>query len=160
MSPLLIFGAFGIGIIAGLRAFTVPAVVCWATYFSWLHFSESRLIFLSKPIVLGIVSLLALGELMADKLPMTPSRTTPGPLLGRITAAAFSATAIAIAAHQSAVVACVLGASGALAGAFGGYYVRRSLVKGYNLPDLAIALMEDLVAVGGAFCLVRQIARQ
>ena len=158
MKSLLIFGAFGIGIIAGLRAFTAPAVICWATYFGWLHLDESRLSFLGKPVAVGIVSLLALGELIADKLPKTPNRTTPGPLLGRIAAAAFSATALAIALHQSAVVASVLGAMGALTGAFGGFYVRRSLVKRYGLSDFAIALTEDLVAVGGAFCLVRQIA--
>jgi uncharacterized membrane protein len=158
MKSLLIFGAFGIGIIAGLRAFTAPAVICWATYFGWLHLDESRLSFLGKPVAVGIVSLLALGELIADKLPMTPNRTTPGPLVGRIAAAAFSATALAIAARQSAIIVSVAGVIGALAGAFGGYYARHSLVKRYGLTDFAIALTEDLIAVGGAFCLVRQIA--
>ena len=93
MTALLIFAAFGIGIIAGLRAFTAPAVICWATYFGWLDLGDSRLSFLGKPVTVGIVSLLALGELVADKLPMTPNRTRPGPLLGRIAAAALAATA-------------------------------------------------------------------
>ncbi len=97
MNSLLILGLFGIGIIAGLRSFTVPAVICWATYFGWLDLSESRLALLGKPVVVGIVSLLALGELIADKLPMTPSRISPGPLLARVATAAFSAIAIAIA---------------------------------------------------------------
>lgn len=158
MKPLLAFGAFGIGIVAGLRAFTAPAVICWATHFGWLHLSESRLSFLGKPVAVGIVSLLALGELIADKLPMTPNRTTPGPLVGRVAAAGFSAAAIAIAARQSVVIASVVGVTGALVGAFGGYYARRSLVKRCGLPDFAVALTEDFVAVGGAFWLVSQIA--
>ena len=158
MKPLLLFGAFGIGIVAGLRAFTAPAVICWATFFGWLHLSESRLSFLGKPVAVGIVSLLALGELIADKLPMTPNRTTSAPLLGRIATAAFSATAMAIAARQSVVIASVVGVTGALAGAFGGYYARHFLVKRAGLPDFPIAMTEDLVAVGGAFCLVRQMA--
>lgn len=157
MKPLLIFGALGIGIIAGLRAFTAPAIICWATYWGWLDLHESRLSFLGKPVALGIVSLLAVGELIADKLPMTPNRITPGPLLGRIAAGAFSASAIAIAAHQSVLIASVVGVIGAFAGAFGGYYARRSLVKRFGFPDLAIALTEDLVTVGGGFLLVRQI---
>jgi uncharacterized membrane protein len=146
------------GIIAGLRSLTAPAVICWATYFGWLDLGQSRLSFLGKPVTLGIVSLLALGELIADKLPMTPNRTSPGPLLGRIATAAFAATAIAIAARQSAVMVSVVGMIGALGGTFGGYFARSSLVKRYGIPDFAIALTEDLVAVGGAFCLVRHIA--
>ena len=158
MTLLLILGVFGIGIIAGLRSFTVPAVICWATYFGWLDLSESRLALLGKPVVVGIVSLLALGELIADKLPMTPSRISPGPLLARVATAAFSAIAIAIAVHQSVIVASIAGVLGAVAGAFGGYHARRSLVRRFGLPDFAIALIEDLIAVGGAFWLVRQIA--
>jgi uncharacterized membrane protein len=157
MNLSLLFGVFGIGVLAGLRSLTVPAVICWATYFGWLDLGASRLSFLGKPVTVGIVSLLALGELIFDKLPMTPSRTRPGPLLGRVVAAALAATAIAIAAHQSAVMVTVVGMIGALGGTFGGYYARSLLVKRYGIPDFAIALIEDLVAVGGAFCLVRQI---
>ena len=157
MKPLLLFGTFGIGIVAGLRAFTAPAVICWATFFGWLDLSASRLSFIGTPVAVGIVSLLALGELIADKLPMTPNRTTFAPLIGRIATAAFSATAMAIATRQSIAVAIILGVIGAFVGTFGGYYARRSLVVGRNFPDLAVALAEDLVAVGGAFCLVRQM---
>ena len=158
MNLSLIFGVFGIGIIAGLRSFTAPAVICWATYFGWLDLGQSPLSFLGKPVTVAIVSFLAVGELMLDKLPMTPNRTRPGPLLGRLAAAALAATAIAIAARQSAVMVSVVGMIGALGGTFGGYYARSSLVKRYGIPDFAIALTEDLVAVGGALCLVRQIA--
>ncbi len=107
--------------------------------------------------MLGIVSLLALGELIADKLPMTPSRLSAGPLLARVVTAAFSAIAIAIAMRQSVIVASIAGVLGAVGGAFGGYYARHSLVRRFGLPDFAIALIEDLIAVGGAFWLVRQI---
>ena len=160
MKPLLIFGAFGIGIVAGLRAFTAPAMLCWATHFGWVNLSDSRLAFLGRPVLVGIVSLLAVGELIADKLPMTPNRTATGPLLGRIASGAFSAFAMATAAQQAVIIASFVGVAGALAGAFGGYYARHFLVKRAGLPDFPIAMTEDLIAVGGAFCLVRQMAWQ
>lgn len=157
MNPSLILGLFGIGIIAGLRAFTPLAIICWATHFGWLNLSDTRLSFLGSSAAIGISSLLALGELVADKLPMTPNRISLGPLSGRIFSGVFTATAVATALHQSITFAIILGIAGALAGTFGGYYVRRSLTKGYKLPDIVIALTEDLVAIVGGFCLVRQI---
>ena len=37
MSTNYIFAlAFGIGVVAGLRALTAPAVVSWASYLGWL----------------------------------------------------------------------------------------------------------------------------
>jgi uncharacterized membrane protein len=41
-----------------------------------------------------------------------------------------------------------LGALGAVAGTFGGYHARHGLVTGLKVPDLAIAIPEDIVAVG------------
>lgn len=157
MNPSFILGFFGIGIIAGLRTFTPLAIICWAAHLGWLNVSDSHLSFLGSFPAVGVSSLLALGEVIADKLPMTPNRISLGPLLGRIFSGAFAATALAIGLHQSIAVAIILGVAGALAGAFGGYYVRRALTKGYKLPDTAIALTEDLVAIAGGFCLVRQI---
>jgi uncharacterized membrane protein len=43
---------------------------------------------------------------------------------------------------------------GGVAGAFAGYAYRRSLAS--TLPDWVLALLEDLVAVGGGFLLVSQ----
>jgi uncharacterized membrane protein len=38
-----------------------------------------------------------------------------------------------------------------LAGGFGGYAVRTRLVKALKVPDLAVALVEDAVAIAGGF---------
>ena len=37
--------AFSIGIIAGLRSLTAPAVVCWAVRLGWLNLHNSALSF-------------------------------------------------------------------------------------------------------------------
>ena len=66
--------AFLIGVIAGLRALTAPAVVSWAARLGWIHLENTGLAFLGAAITPYIASLLALGEIINDKMPKTPSR--------------------------------------------------------------------------------------
>jgi len=46
------------------------------------------------------------------------------------------------------------GAIGAIAGAFGGYQARVGLVRALQVPDIAIAIPEDLIAIGLGLLLV------
>jgi uncharacterized membrane protein len=82
--------ALGIGIVAGLRSLTAPAVVAWAAHLGWLNLQGSSLAFMGSTAAVGMFSLLALGELIADKLPGIPRRTAIAPLLARICTGALS----------------------------------------------------------------------
>jgi uncharacterized membrane protein len=93
-------------------------------------------------------------ELVIDKLPRTPNRTAPFGLGARILLGGLSGAAICIIGNQSVALGAVLGGLGGIAGAFAGYRVRTGLVKKLHVPDYVIALMEDVVAIGGAFLLV------
>ena len=73
--------ALGIGIVAGLRSLTAPAVVAWGAHLGWLNLHGSPLAFMGSTTAVAVFSLLAIGELIADKLPMTPKRTAPAPLI-------------------------------------------------------------------------------
>ena len=66
-----------IGVIAGLRAMTAPAAVSWAAYLGILDLSGSWLAFLGYRFTPWILTLVALGELVTDQLPSTPSRKVP-----------------------------------------------------------------------------------
>src|SRR5215216_1602287 len=66
--------ALGIGIVAGLRSLTAPAVLAWGAHLSWLDLHGSPLAFMESTTAVAIFSLLAIGELIADKLPMIPKR--------------------------------------------------------------------------------------
>ncbi len=68
------FLAVGIGIVAGLRALTAPAVVSWAAYLGWLNLHDSPLSFMGSAVAVAIFSLAAIAEYVNDKLPKTPSR--------------------------------------------------------------------------------------
>jgi uncharacterized membrane protein len=95
--------------------------------------------------VLGIVSA---AEHVADKLPFIPARTDPAPLAGRIAAGALCGFVIARRAGESAAVGAVVGGLAAAAATFALYHLRRSLTTDAGLPDLAVALAEDVAAVG------------
>jgi len=151
---VLYLGCFSIGIIAGLRSLTAPALVSWAAHLGWLDLSGSWLSFLGSRAATVILSLLALGELVADKLPKTPNRTDLGPLIFRAITGGLSGMAICASAHQSPAIGAIMGALGSIAGAFAGYEIRHRLVKNSGLPDFGVALAEDIVAIGGGLLIV------
>src|SRR6266478_1901611 len=148
--------AIGIGIVAGLRSLTAPAVVAWAAHLGWLSLSGSSLAFMGSTVVVAIFSLLAIGELIADKMPKTPSRTSLVPLLARILMGGLCGASLCASANQSLLIGALLGGMGAVIGAFGGYEIRRRLVSKLNAKDIFIAIPEDLIAIGLACFLVIQ----
>src|ERR1700690_620851 len=153
-SSLVFLLAFGIGMVTGLRSMTGPAVVCWAAHLGWLNLEGSRLAFMESTAATYGFSVMALGELIADKLPFIPNRTSPGPLFGRVVLGALSGAALCVATGYSSAVGAILGGVGGVTGAFAGYRVRVGWAKASRLPDWWIALVEDLIAVGGGFLLV------
>ena len=98
--------------------------------------------------------MLAVVELVADKLPKTPSRTSPPGLIARILMGGLTGACVAVAAAQGGFLGAVLGAVGGVMGCFLGYRVRAELVKALGTRDFYIALLEDLVAVAGCLWVV------
>ena len=141
-----------IGIIAGLRAMTAPTAVSWAARVGWLNLAPTGLAFLGAAITPWILTTLALVELVTDQLPATPSRTVPVAFGTRIVSGALSGAAIA-AASGSLVTGVVGGAIGAVIGTLGGRAVRARLAAAFG-KDRPAALIEDAVAIGGAFLIM------
>jgi uncharacterized membrane protein len=155
MSPTCVFAlALGIGIVAGLRALTAPAVVSWAAHLGCLNLHGTPLAFMGSSVAVGIFSLAAIGEYVNDVLPKTPSRTSPGPLIARMVTGGLSGAGLCASAGQSLLFGTVLGGTGAVVGTFGGYQVRTRLVRALKVKDIFVAIPEDLVAVGLACFLV------
>jgi uncharacterized membrane protein len=146
--------AFLIGVIAGLRTMTAPAVVAWAAHRHWLNLLNSPLAFMGSTAAVAVFTLLALGELIIDKLPSTPNRTKLPGLIGRSVLGGLSGAAVAASGKQSIALGVVLGVAGAIAGAFTGYQVRKRLVRALKVQDFVIALFEDAVAIGGGLLIV------
>jgi uncharacterized membrane protein len=148
--------AFLMGVVAGLRSMTAPAAVSWAARLGWLHLQNTWLAFLAYVATPYILSVLAIGELIADKLPSTPSRKAPLGSTGRVLAGALCGGAVG--ATSKALIGGILaGVLGAVAGTLGGYEFRTRLVKAIGGKDLPIALFEDVIAIGGAALIVFSI---
>ena len=146
--------AFGIGVVAGLRSLTAPAVVAWAAHIGWINLHNSPLAFMGSVWAVAIFTVLALVELVADQLPSTPPRTAPVGLSVRIVTGALSGASLGVAGGASLWLAALAGALGGIAGAFAGYQARVGLVRVLHVPDFAIAVPEDLVAIGLGLLLV------
>jgi uncharacterized membrane protein len=149
--------AFAIGVIAGLRSLTAPAVVSWAAYLGWFNVQDTWAAFLGHTASVYIFTALALVELVSDKLPKTPSRKTPAPFTARIVLGAACGAALCAAGRQPSLIGAVLGGLGAVAGTLVGYEARTRSVAALKVPDFVIALIEDAIAVGGGFLLVSRI---
>jgi uncharacterized membrane protein len=145
--------AFLIGVVAGLRSLTAPAVVSWAARFGWLHLEGTWLAFLRYVATLYFLSLLAILELIADKLPKTPSRKAAVGFTARLVTGALCGAAIG-APGPSLIGGLLAGVIGSIAGTLGGYEFRARLVKVTGGNDIPIALIEDVIAIGGAFLIV------
>src|SRR3989442_1362494 len=149
MNPTLVFVfALGIGIVAGLRSLTAPALVSWAAHLGWLNLSESPLAFMGTTAAVLFFSLLAVAEFVGDLLPKTPARTMPGPLIARIVMGGLSGACLCAAAGQPLLAGAALGGIGGVIGTFAGYEARKRLVNGLKVKDAFIAIPEDLVAIG------------
>jgi uncharacterized membrane protein len=141
-----------IGVIAGLRSFTAPAAVSWGAHLGALHLGGTPLSFLGAATTPYILSVLALGELVADQLPRTPSRKAPLGFGARIVTGGMSGAAIG-AAGGALVPGLVLGIVGAVVGTLGGANARGRLAKAFG-KDTPAAFLEDLIALGGAALIV------
>lgn len=145
--------AFLIGFFAGLRSLTAPATTAWAAHLGWLKLERPLALIGSLPAVV-ILTVVAVGEIVVDKLPKTPNRTSALGVIARIATGGIAGACVAASGGQGAIVGAVLGAIGGVVGCFGGYQARTRLVKALGTPDIYVALLEDLVAIGGCLWVV------
>jgi len=145
--------AFLIGVVAGLRCLTAPAVVSWGVRLGRLRPESAMLAFLGYAATPYIFSVLAVGELIADQLPKAPSRKAPPGFITRIVTGALCGAVFGD-LDQALVAGAIAGVAGAVAGTFGGYEARVRLARVVE-KDLPVALIEDMIAIGGAVLLVR-----
>ncbi len=121
------------GAVAGLRAMSAPAFA-------------SRVAVSSK--VRLTLRALAVGEMIADKLPSTPDRTSAPALGARVISGALVGAAMGSKSGTTRVLCAALGGVAAVGAAYAGMNLRRSAGARMNVPDTAIALLEDALVVG------------
>src|ERR1700678_2831473 len=111
MSMMEAVGAiFAIGMLSGLRALSPIAVICWV---AWLHRLSLTgwVSFVGSKVAVAVFSLGALGELVSDKLPKTPSRLKQPGFSVRIVMGALCGLVLAAAASLPVAFGIILGAA-------------------------------------------------
>lgn len=141
------------GVVAGSRAMMAPAAVSWAASFGWLALDGTWLAWLAHPITHWVLTVFAVGELVTDQLPTTPSRTVPVQFSARILMGALSGGAIAAGSGGTLLVGAVAGAIGAVIGTLGGRAFRGWLAGALG-SDPPAAFIEDALAIAGAVLIV------
>jgi uncharacterized membrane protein len=130
-----------------MRSMTAMAVLCWFAYRGDLSLDGTWASWAAKLVTAIAFTVLALGELVVDKLPKTPNRTAPGPLLVRVVIGGLIGAIVAAGLNGSEVEGVILGVGGALIGAFGGFLIRREIVLRLGCKDWPVALVEDVSAI-------------
>jgi uncharacterized membrane protein len=87
---------------------------------------------------------------------MTPSRKVPPQFGARIVAGGFSGAVIGL-AGGAWIVGAILGVIGAVIGTLGGAELRGRLAKALK-RDTPAALVEDVIALGGAYLIVSAVS--
>ncbi|AKQ69841.1 hypothetical protein A176_006753 [Myxococcus hansupus] len=141
--------ALGMGILAGMRSMSAPTLAS-----RWLATTqpppEDRLArAMAHPWAPRVLGLLAVGELIGDKLPMAPARVMVVPLTGRMLSGALAAASVTPERQRGRRLAvAALGAVAALASSWAFYALRRTATKKLGVPDVAVALTEDALLAG------------
>ena len=132
-----------LGGLTGCRSMTPMAILCWFAYNHHLAVHQSWAFWTTRLITVVIFAVLAAGELIGDKLPMAPNRTSPFALVARVAFGGLIGAIAATGLHGSAIEGILLGTISAFAGTFLSFHLRHWLVKDQGFPDLAVALFED-----------------
>ena len=139
----------GVGALAGMRSMMAPTVVA---------IGARRLNARNGGhVVKGwvpVLATLALGEVVADKLPFTPSRMSPMVLTGRVLAGALSGYSIAKRGQRPAWIGGLLGAAAAVVASALLVRVRQAALDKGPTTGFAVAIAEDALAVASGAALV------
>ena len=131
---------------------TAPAAVSWRADRGWIDLGGSWLWWLGHWVAVLIFTALALFELYNDQRPTTPSRTVPIQFGTRIVMGALAGAALG-ATGGSLILGLVAGVIGSVIGTLGGKAIRGTLAASFG-RDAPAALLEDAVAIIGAFAIV------
>lgn len=152
--------AIGLGAVAGIRSMTPPALLSRAASRGEIEgIEETPFGFLASPRVANLLTVLALGEISADKLPFSPDRISVPGLAGRLATGALVGAALFSADGRRGASGGAVGALSSLAASYLSYYARTGTQQRFGLPNPAGGILEDTVALSIGLLSLRRSAR-
>jgi uncharacterized membrane protein len=150
---MLLLCAFLVGLVAGLRCMMAPAIVSWSARLGVLNVGQTIMALMNYRITAVIFTVLALAELINDKLPRAGSRKRPLPFIMRILSGSLVGATVGASGGQL-TAGFICGAVGAVAGTLGGAWTRAKLASAFG-RDFPAAILEDITAIAIAIFAVR-----
>lgn len=140
---------FGLGVLAGMRTTSAPVIVSHIlSRHKSNRLSKSPLSFMQSGNVAVGMKVLAAGEMVGDKLPKTPNRTSAVGVIGRCLSGSLAGASIYKVSGGNALTGALLGSVVALGSTFGSYYLRKFIVDKTHVFDPFIGAIEDALVIG------------
>lgn len=150
-------GAAAMGAVAGMRSMSAPAMVSQVAKAGRIAMGHPELDFLHSPKTAYAMTAMAVGEVIADKLPFMPNRTGAPSLLGRALTGGLSGAAISSAKKRSPWLGAIAGAAGAISASYAFYHLRRAAKEKLHVPDALTAILEDAIVAGSGMLVLSKI---
>jgi len=145
-----------LGVVAGMRSMAAPALVSDHLARSQSpSLGPSPLRWLGTTKAATVTKFLAVGEVVGDKLPATPSRLAPAQLIARAVSGGLCGATLCLHNGKRGDLGAAIGLASALAGAFGFYHLRRTLGQKLPVPDPVLGAAEDVLALGSGWAVLR-----
>ena len=151
------FQAAGLAAIAGLRSMAAPALLSQTLTRGDLEgLRDTPFTALGRPKVSITLQLLMIGEMLGDKAPFVPSRTSAPGLLSRVLSGSLVGAALFVAGDREAIPGAALGAISAVAAAYVGEKLRVEATDKLWVPNPVAGLLEDGIVLFSGTRLLRK----
>jgi uncharacterized membrane protein len=139
----------GLGALAGMRSASAPAIASHIlSHHQSRQLDHSPLKFMQSKNVALVLKVLAVGEVIGDKLPSTPNRIKPSSIGFRMLSGALAGASVYKAVGGKAAMGALIGSVSALASTFGSFYLRKGAVKASHVMDPLVGAIEDALIIG------------
>ncbi len=138
------FRTLGLAGISGLRSMSGPALLARAVRRGDADAPDFPS--LGSTRVSNLLALLAVGEVIDDKTPFIPARTSAPALLGRVLSGALVGAELFSSEGRRRNSGAILGALSALAAAYAGEKARTEGAR-KGIPDPLLAILEDILVL-------------
>ncbi len=139
-----------LGGVAGVRSMAPPAIISHMAQDGSVSADSGPLTWLAHSGVAKTTAVLAVGEAIADKFPIVPTRTDAGPLVARGISGAMAGAALASARRRPVLLGALTGAITAVAATFAVTNFRRVAKARTGLPDFVFGFAEDAIVIAAA----------
>lgn len=158
MTDLQVYGGAAIlGAVSGMRSMAAPAIVSKLAHQGVLPLQDSQIKFLGHRNSVKTMAIMAVGEMIADKLPFIPRRTAVFPLLTRAATGALSGTAFTKSRKRSTIAGALIGSLAAVGASYGAYKLRKFTGQKFHLPDPIVAVAEDALVAACALVVLKAL---